>query len=80
VYCLVVVLMHEETGFTSCFPSEPLPRILDHLKSAIEDAFAKTDNDPELWRTVFLSSPEHLQQCIYAEGRQFQHLKWTILT
>jgi hypothetical protein len=65
VYWLISVLMHEEIGFNSCFPPEPLPKTLDHLKSAIEDAFAKTDNDTELCRTVFSSSPEHLQECIY---------------
>jgi hypothetical protein len=82
VYQLVSVLMHEEMGFNSCFPPEPLPKTLHHLKSAVEDAFARIDDDPEICRTVFASSPEHLQQCtehlqqcIYAEGRQFQHFR-----
>jgi hypothetical protein len=44
VYWLASVLMCVETDFNRCFPPGSLLGILDDLKSALEDAFAKTDN------------------------------------
>jgi hypothetical protein len=58
------VFIRVETDFNSCFAPELLPKTLDDLNSAIQNAFVKIDNDPQLCKTVSLSIPKYLQQCV----------------
>jgi hypothetical protein len=47
------------------------PKMPD-LKSAIEDAFAKTGKDQQLCKAVCSINPECIQQCITSEGSQLE--------